>query len=266
MSNLVKWGSIDPKAEEAASAAMNSGGRYKFVANARRPNQQVGQMIRIFPPLPGQKLALHKSAVHYLQLPGSNKKTAINCAKIMAQQFCRVCELVRKWASSGNAVDAERAKEMEPALSRVGVLVDRDALELGPQKFALNGGSWTKFQSVLNMVGNRTDYCDPEHGYDILVVRTGAGFDTVWEMREQPRGPLGTPTQVAEWIASMPSFVNDLRVPTTDDVDRVLGLKPAAGAQQGRPSRTAQDATDVDYDDVPDPDPQNRAGEDDVPF
>lgn len=243
MSNIQKyWGSEDVEAKAQADAWTDSSDFIKLGVGSN--------MIRIAPPAMGEKLALQPVATHYIQVPGQEKKAIFNCPRIMAKQRCRACDMVDRLNSSGVAVDQARAREMKANKNFIGRAVNRKAPEQGLRKVRISPTLYDKIKELHEIIGGGAPNHDPMNGYDLQIIRKGEGKDTEWNVREGKTGPLGTGPEMEEWGENMPSLAADLRVPTSEQIDEMLGMSSAASRGTAaasvmgggrRSTRTAQD-------------------------
>lgn len=266
-SNLQQFNAVDPNAEAAEEATLNSGSRLKFKSGLK-------MVMRVFPPLSGEKKALSARAAHYVVIPGAQKKVVHNCPRIMGRppQFCRSCDEADRMKRTGNPADAEAAKEVSANTSMLGRAVDRAHPELGVQKFAFTKAAFDAFTAQWRLVDDETGhYSDPARGRDVVVLRVGEKLDTKWTFQFRAPSALGTPEQVAVWLEAAPSLDDDLRVPSPEEVDQRLGItgRTAPGRAASRASRTAADgignAQDVEFSET-EANVVSGAPDEDVPF
>jgi gp32 DNA binding protein like len=240
MSNLVQYGGYS---EEAAKAEQEEAekGSTDFMKFAAGKN-----VVRILPPPIGRSSPFQVVHQHFVQLDGMTAQASFNCPRMMAKRSCPVCGMVDKLRASGNPVDYDRAGDLLPKLRVYCAVIDRAKPEQGPRVLAFG----KSVHKVLTAIREEGDFTHPTDGFDIIVNRKGTGkTDTEYDTRAaRSNSPLAeTVEQMNDWIKGQPDVTMYGRVPSDDDLRRILNLSDAAprrpdakGVRQA-PARTAQD-------------------------
>lgn len=260
MSNLVKFGSYTEEAAKAEAQELSKGGSDFMKLDVGK------NVVRFLPPPVGQRSPFAVVHQHYVQLDGMTSAASFNCTRMMANRGCPVCSMVDKLRRTGNPVDYDRAGELLPRQRIFANVIDRKHPELGPRVIAYG----KTIHKALAAVREDGDFTHPIDGYDIAITRKGTGKnDTEYEVRaSRSNSKLAETTeQMNEWLSAMADVQQFARVPSDDQIRKILGLPAVAGGSGGgsasdggrRATRTAdQDVTEGVFDEDDDFPPEAK--------
>jgi gp32 DNA binding protein like len=214
MANIQKYAPVDVKAARAEREELASEGQFYKLEEGRN-------VLRLLPPQVGMKLPWVVTHQHFVRLPGKTSPIVFNCPRRMAKRFCRLCSSAEKLRASGNPVDRDLAYERFPKRRVFCEAVDRKMPEKGPQILAFGKKIHDPLEALLLDEDAGGDFSDPgENGYDIIIERQGTSKnDTVYTvMPARKSSPLGN----MEWLDMRSDLTRFLRVPSDDEIDRML--------------------------------------------
>lgn len=216
---------------------------------------EVGRnVVRFLPPPVGRSSPFATVYQHFLNIPGIPDAVVFNCPRLMAKRTCPACAKGDKLRASGNAKDADAARDFWASRRVFAVVIDRNDEESGPKILAFGKQIHEALVAIRRDEDAGGDFTDPERGFDIVIERQGTGKnDTRYTVR-----PARKSSSIGkmEGIDMQPDLRHLAKVPTMDEI-RAMVAPPSEDAQGGR---TAQDevesvadaeATDVADDDIP---------------
>lgn len=171
MSNIVKRGSFDIEAADAALAEASKGG-----ADFYKPKS--GQnVLRFLPPPEGKNSPFVVSYQHWITLPDGSRSN-LNCARMISKQRCPVCEKMDDLLRSGNEVDFKAASEFKPKLRVFANIIDREDEAKGVQVFGFGKSVLDQLVSIRKDTRAGGDFTDIDDGFDIILTKKGEGMKT----------------------------------------------------------------------------------------
>lgn len=248
MTNLVNYGSYSEEAAKAESEelAKSGGDFFKF---------EVGKnVMRFLPPPAGPNSPFAVVWQHFVQLPGMTNAASFNCPLKMAGKPCPVCSKVSALRSSGNPADYDLAGTYLPRTRVYASGIARADEAAGPRVVAFG----KSIHEELVKIREDGDFTHPLEGFDITVDRVGTGkMDTQYSVRAaRQNSKLAADVETMNaWIEAQPDVRQFARVPTIDEIRKILSLSPSddTGAERGaarqlaptgatgKPRRTAAD-------------------------
>lgn len=246
MSNITKWGTFDLNAAKKEAEELAASGTSAFFKPKAGENT-----LRFLPPLAGRSSPFILVHQHFVKMPGMTKSASFNCPRVMGKRFCPVCAYAEKLRSTGNPADYETAGDFVAKLRVFALIIDRDAPDLGPQVFAYG----KKIHEALLQIRESKaggDFTNPVNGFDIIVHKTGSGKEgteyRVLAARES------TPIGDVAGLDAIPDIQRYGKVPTDDELAKILNMKPSGAQPPPERERKAEDVntklTTVDEDDV----------------
>lgn len=228
-SNIVKRGSFEIEAAEAALAEASKGG-----ADFYKPKS--GQnVLRFLPPPEGKNSPFVVSYQHWITLPDGSRSN-LNCARMIAKQRCPVCEKMDELLRSGNEVDFKAANEFKPKLRVFANIIDREDEAKGVQVFGFGKSVLDQLVAIRKDQRAGGDFTDIEDGFDILLNKKGEGMKTEYScLPSRDSSPLADDVHLANlWLDNQYDLDAYKRVlPFEDAYAKLTG--ESAGAD--RPSR-----------------------------
>lgn len=242
MSNLQKYAEFSMEDAEAAGEELAAmGGAADFIKFAVGKN-----VLRFLPAKPGKKVFVLVQQ-HFIEIPGASGPVVFACPRIHAKRSCPACQQADKMIDSGNPVDYERGKKLQPKLRVFANAINRKEPEAGPK---IAGFGKQIYEQLLSLRKNEDaggNFTDPgPNGFDIVIDRTGEGLKTeykVWPARKV--SALGND----EWLDQQRDLERYSRVPSDDELARMLGGGARSGPSRGNAPRgrtAADDAIDTD--------------------
>ena len=138
-------------------------------------------VIRILPPWNDEGLFYLEATLHY-GFESEGKKKAYPC---LGRGKCPICQYASQ-LSEGSSEDMKLAKRIQAKTKYYANIFDRKT-----EKVSIWGFSRKTLGSILGFMADKedgADITDPEEGHDVIVMRTGTGFnDTKYEIRIRPR-------------------------------------------------------------------------------
>ena len=211
--------------EQAAqdSEAVDSGG-----GKAEYFKPKVGKSVVRFLPAMGGGKAMVVTYQHYIEQPG-RERVVFACPKAMAKLPCPACAKVDKLNASKNPADRETAYGLKPKLRVYANVIERAAVEKGPQVWGFGKTVYEQLRSLRDDpdVG---DFFRPDaSGFDIIVERKGTTKnDTEYHVRPSTKNVALGDMAVLEVQADIARFANVMSY--EDIVARIKGEKKERGA------------------------------------
>lgn len=248
---IVKYGAYTPEAAEAdAKAAQRVGNFLKLAPGKHR--------LRFLPPPVGKKSIFKKVNQHFIEVNG--QKIAFVCPRYEAKLKCPGCLEVDRLLKSGNAADREYAKEIRASERFFANVINKAEPEKGVQVMQVPWGIHQALTALAKDTDAGGDFTNPEHGFDILVTRTGTGKnDTRYQVfpdrKSTPLAPSAEEMQSLidsqpdlDILGSLKSFEELVQAMAGQEEDAAAKAKPAgSGSSSGQPRqqrsqrRSAQD-------------------------
>lgn len=233
---LAKYGSyeLDAAQGEAEELEKSGGGAFMKLEAGRN-------VVRFMPPKLGKKSPFVMVHQHFFKLPGMEKGLPINCPRMMARQSCPVCNMVDKLRNSGNQADYKAAGELFAKLRVFANVINRKAPELGPQVVAFGKTVHEQLVKMRTDEDAGGDFTHPEDGFDIIIERTGQGFDTKYFVKAaRTVSSLGD----YEWIEAQHDLDMLAKVKSAEDIKAEIAeaapqFSGGGGPAPARPQRPA---------------------------
>jgi len=180
--------------------------------------KKMGQGGNFWKPQEGENIvrflpAYKEGAPFYLETMlhfglGSDNSQTVTCNQFYGQP-CYICEVVAKLRESEDPEDLKRARDMAPRRRIFYNIIDLKNPQDGVKVFV---SGITIFKQLLSYIYDSDwgDITDPQHGYDIVIERTGTGLDTDYNVKAR-RSP--SPIENEEWLdqlVNLDQFVNQL--------------------------------------------------------
>jgi len=227
--NMVKYNSYDLEAvDQEREEATKTGGEFIKVKEGQN-------VYRFLPPIGAMRSPFVLAHQHYIELPGMKNAVSFNCPRVMSQQPCPACQKMEQLRGTGNKADYDVAGKLFPSLRVYAFVIDRDAPELGPQKYAFGKKVLEQLNTIRADKVAGGDFTDPtEDGFDIVVNRTGQGLKTVYQVSAaRASSPLGD----MAWIEMQGNLLSYARVDSYEDILQKLA---EAGMGLARPQAAAR--------------------------
>ncbi len=233
--SLVKYGSFELEAAEEEQKDIDQSGGAFFKLKAGR------NVVRFPPPPVGARSPFLKVHQHFVQFPGMAKAASFNCPRLMSKLPCPVCKKCDELRATGNPADYELAGEYLAKPRVFANIIDRANPEAGPQIIAFGKKIHESLVALRTDEVAGGDFTHPETGFDIVITRSGTTKnDTEYEVKASRKiTPLGN----MEWLEQLHDLGRLGRVPSGEDILRMLGGPARANVGGGR-SRTAGDDVD----------------------
>lgn len=221
MANLLKYGTYDPSLARKEREEITGGEFVKLEGKKK---------LRFLPPPVGRKSPFVIIHLHYLDLPGADRRVTFNCPQMMLREPCPACETAERLRSSGNPVDYNTAKGFFPSTRIHANVIDRANPEKGPQPVSFPKSVYRDLSRLLDDEDFGPFYSPwgeencPQGdlpGYDITIDREGTGpTDTRYSVRAaQKSTPLAkTIDQMQEWIDTQPDLNKYLNTPSYQQI------------------------------------------------
>jgi hypothetical protein len=251
MANLQKYADFSvEEAEQATEELDKMGSGADFLKFERGKNQ-----VRFLPAKIGEKVFVLIQQ-HFIEIPGSTSPVVFACPRIHAKRHCPACEQADKLRDSGNPSDYDRAGKLLPRLRVFCNVVDRKNPEGGVKIAAFGKQIYEQLLALRKNEEAGGNFTDPgPNGFDIIIEKSGEGLKTeykVWPARKTSE--LGND----EWLDTMRDLKRYARVPSPEELAKILGGQRGGGASGGggggsAPAQTratkrsaADDAIDTD--------------------
>jgi hypothetical protein len=152
--------------------------------------------IRILPPWSSEGLWYKESLTHYVKAEG--KTRAINCPGIEGEA-CYICETRDDLRRSPRRSDQKQAESLRPELQYIVNMVDMENPDDGVQMGKLSTGVVNELLTYF-MDNEWGDFTDPRRGYNVIVVRIGAGLQTQYSVKLSRKA---TRVKKTSWLNSL---------------------------------------------------------------
>lgn len=192
---------------------------------------------------------------------------------------CPDCEMFFTARAQAETEDEKRAaKEYQSKKRAIFCVIDRENEEAGPQIMELSAPwtndadklaempetQWQKFQKIFRI--HKKDVVRPDaKGFDFTFLKSGKDRGTNYEISASDSpSALSEDAELANsWIANQPDLTQIIKLPTLEEVGKILGAKltDGGGVEQLDPSRalaagpaseTAEDVLDAEFNDTDD--------------
>lgn len=149
-----------------------------------------------------------ETGYHYI-VDADNERKSIVCRKLSLGEDsdCFVCDLVSK-LRKGDTTERELAKSIARRYRVFLNVIDR-----ADGQIKVFGTGITVFEQILSLIADSDwgDMTDPKNGYDIVIRKSGSGFNTEYSVRAKPkRTPYGVDI---DW-ESVTDLESIVKVPT----------------------------------------------------
>lgn len=211
--------------------------------------------VRILPPPKGQETPFRTVYQHFIKGPDKKLKAVINCPMKELKAYCPICDRAETLKHSPVQADKDAAKELQPkqtfmcyAIHRspakgekaIGVLrlpfgVYSKVLNLRNDVDVIDGFEESTGQEVDRNVG--VDPTHPVFGFDIIIEKSGQGFQTKYETKPQMLRLGKSPAMedlaaLKEALRNRPNFDDLTRCLTADEINAAL-KQALEGAEEG---------------------------------
>lgn len=200
MSNIQQYPGFSEEAadQDIAEANAMSGSIYMDL-------EQGENVIRFLPIAPGMKSPYRKTSMHYIEIPGHDRKFVFACPRVELRQPCLACAKERELARSPAPADREAASQVGSNLRvlanvRNRKVPDAPPMVLGFGKMILN--ALTAIRKSKRLGG---DFTNPgPDGFDIIINKTGEGLGTRYTVSgDRTPSPLAATQQEIDAICGM---------------------------------------------------------------
>lgn len=229
--NLIPYDQYSPRdtqhTRETMGRAKGTGEFYKLI-----PGKHT---LRILPARKGQK-TFCVSAMHYITIPGREKKLVFPCPRIHAKESCPACAEYDRLRSSKDPRERGRASEYKPSVSIYCNVIDRKEVDGDPKSMRLPQSVHDELVEYIEDPDEPIDFLHPLEGYDVIILRKGSTLEnTRYSMRLAAR-----PSPIAEEIedinmllSSQPDLEkrNELRAP--EELVKLMQGEPRSTRQLG---------------------------------
>lgn len=226
--------------------------------------------VRILPPPKGQETPFRTVFQHFIKGPDKKLKVVINCPMKELKAYCPICDRAEALKHSLVQADKDAAKELQPkqtfmcyAIHRspgkgekaMGVLrlpygVYSKVLNLRNDVDVIDGFEESTGQEVDRGVG--VDPTHPIYGFDIIIEKSGQGFQTKYETKPQMLRLGKSPAiedasgdtakgiaAIKEALRNRPNFDDLCRCLTADEINSTL-KQALEGAEEGDGAATPE--------------------------
>lgn len=254
MSNLGDFGSFDASvARDEANRlqAKEKPNYYKF-KNGRNT-------VRIVPPSKGQRSPFKEIFQHFVPTPSGIR--AFVCPRRMGGGECLVCEKANEMNNIPG--QEEQARNLFAKRKFIVNVIDRDDEDKGPQVMSIGK---TVYEGLMKLAADPVDggdFTHPVDGYDVIIERSGSGFNTTYTVRaSRSNSPLHAEEEVMKaWFDAK----YDLEVLGTPmESDKISGYLKGeeAPSREALPEKVSSSTAQQDVLDVS----ATVDSEDDIPF
>lgn len=167
--------------------------------------EQDENVLRFLPVVPGMKSPYRKTALHYIEIPGHERKFVFACPRVELKEPCIACAREKELVRSKNSEDREAASNVGSSLKVFAnvlnrKIVDSPPMVLGFGKMVLN--ELTKIRKSQRTGG---DFTNPgPTGFDIIINKTGEGLGTRYTVHaDRNPSPLASTQKEIDAICAM---------------------------------------------------------------
>jgi hypothetical protein len=259
--NLVKYGGYSVESAKVEEEELGKGG-------ADFMKLEVGKnVVRFLPPPIGRSSPFVVVHQHFIRTDGMSTPAVFACPRMMSKKPCPACGEADRLRATGNPADRERAGEFFSSTRVFSSVIDRKHPEMGPRVLAFGKSIHKELTAIRKDEADGGDFSDPTGGFDIVITRVGTGKnDTEYSVRTRAPAPLADSVeQMNDWIEAQVDVNVYARVPTAQELQKILSLKPTGdressravagngggGSRRETPTRTAQDDLDASDDEIP---------------
>lgn len=239
-STLAQYGSFDLEEMQDAAKDLPTGSTNYFEP------RQGKNVVRFMPPPVGKK-ATKIWYKHWFEMGGERKQ--VICTKFQFNQPCPICDKGAKLRSTGNKVDAKKARAFEPQSAVYANIVDMVDPEKGVQLWRISPGLFKDIMAAIDNAGVGKTFAHPEKGFNIVFTRTGESKKTKYKGHTVQREA----SELPGWQELLPQQM-DLetveQAPSDEEQDEALDGKYEAREYGGKKkgAKGAADKEDPDYD------------------
>lgn len=215
------WSDDDLKDQLAGARGRSTSAFYKLKSGKN--------VLRFLPPLRGMGAPLRESWKHWVDGP-DGKRVSVICPAEQTGDRCPLCARLAKIAASGNAADAAFAEDCKPSGQGLAYVLVRGEESDGPRLLQMS--YWAVYKKLLEIREDPDlggDFTDPRHGSDVIIVKTGSGFSTRYEVHvaRAPSPLTATEIELAQRQKPLDRY---LKPPTREKMAEALECLPSAGA------------------------------------
>ncbi len=203
--------------------------------------------VRFVPALPGKNWK-RVTYEHWIDVPGLGT-VRFTCPLFEAKKKCRACDMEKKLMASSKESDQARGKRFKAQRKSYCNVVFRDNEAAGVVTLPIGVMIENKLVELRKDEDIGGNFIHPVQGFDILILKSGKGFETRYEVYPADKGrscPLSDDAkQMNEWIEGQPNTEKFVKVYSDDDIERLLnGEKPEAWGGGGKGSGKGKKISD----------------------
>jgi len=239
-------------------------GRGQFFKFEVGPND-----VRFLPPPRGRKSPFVIVHEHRVQIPGGGPDDTLQyaCPRIHGDKTCDECDKAEELIKSGNPIDYEVGREMQPRPSALTSLIDRNEEAAGPQIARIGKKLFRQLRIMRENAKIAGNFTDPLRGYDLVITRKGTGKnDTEYTAainQERGASPMAghwddaagawapSEEQMIRWFQARPDLDRFLRAMSPEQISQAIAEKQKYIGGASR--RQGQIAAPPPRDDAPPP-------------
>lgn len=254
MANIIQydeWTDETAQADErSAASGASDGAEIIKIPDGRNA-------FRFLPPLSGWGGKPFSVVWQHWFTDHDSKRFPVPCPRKNHSKRCPVCERAAAMTRTGNPVDADAAKALDPSVRVFANVLVRGSEDEGPKALSMPFSMvYKRLLAIRNDPDLGGNFTRADEGFDIIIKRTGQGLNTEYEVgASKHTSPL---TELELGMVGQQLDVHKLaQMPTREAMERALGVigpevldvSPPSGfnpAPRQLPNRTAAD--DLGYD------------------
>jgi hypothetical protein len=260
MGQLVKYGSYSPEqARKDREADERAGGGADFWKVPQGLSK-----VRFLPPRLGKTSIYRVRYQHFVDVPGATNVVSFICPRMQSKEdrlprrFCPACEKLDELREVGSSASLEAAKRLEPKRGTLANVISRGDPERGPIIWGFGPMVKDQLNSIRDNEDSGGEFWDPVGGFDLTVEKKGQGMKTEYTvMPSRKVTPLVADVEASNaWLEAMHDLDKHCRIPSDEDIRRMMGGGVRERGEQGAAPRAGGRATAVT--------PRARTAADDV--
>lgn len=199
-----QFGGLSIEAMQEAHARVTSGNSAYF-----KPKPGNSYQVRVLPGAPNQPSIVTVYQHYWERFLGSKKPLSFNCPMKAGTGECPACKTADLLRMSNNPTDVANAKEYDPKSRCFCVVIDRNALSIGPQVWAFPRTVMDDLYSLrTDPLKYGKDFTHPYDGDDLYLKVTKARF-TEYEVTiayNSQKRIAQTDEQIIAWLNAAPNL------------------------------------------------------------
>lgn len=245
-SAIVQYGSFDLGDLDEVEKDLPEGGAGGFFKMLEGKN-----VLRFIPPRQGQK-GVYTWYKHYFEAGG--ERSAIVCVKMQCQEPCPICAKGSKMKSSGNRIDAKRARGFEPRAYVYANIVDMKNPEKGAQIANFSPGLFKEIRAQIDASDVGKLFAHPEKGFNIIITRKGMGRnDTTYKVTVARES--SELANAMEFITTQADLTTVEEMPDDDRLEEALDGEfeekgKRGGGKKKKEKKDDDDEEDAEFEDI----------------